>query len=324
MTLPSEARLFTIGEAVSELQGAYPDVSHSALRFFQREGLVNPLRTAGGHRLFTVTDLDRIRRIRNWQAQRYSLAEIRQRLETMDALASPAHLSQRLLELATHGEMAAATHLILHADDVGLPLASTFDDVLRPALIEVGERWVSGLLTVSQEHEISELSRDLIAELTLRHAEPDRLKPIVVAACIAEELHDLGLRMVCGVLRERGARVHYLGANVDPSSIEESVRLRRAEIVLLSISLEAHMPALRETIRVVRDTTVDMPRPRYVVGGRGCLGHREELAANGVEVLADHRLEGIARVVLADSNQHPDEISGPEEVSSHSAARHAR
>jgi DNA-binding transcriptional MerR regulator/methylmalonyl-CoA mutase cobalamin-binding subunit len=321
MTLPAKTRLFTIGEAVSDLRSAYPDMSHSALRFLQREGLVNPLRTVGGHRLFTVTDLDRIRQIKHWQAHRFSLAEIRQRLENMDALASPSHLAQRLLELAIHGEMAAATQLILHADDIGLPMTPMFDEVLRPALVEVGERWVNGLLTVGQEHEISELSRDLIAELTLRHAEPDPLAPIVVAACIAEELHDLGLRMVCGILRERGARVHYLGANVSPAFLSESVVQRRAEIVLLSISLEAHMPALRETIRILRDTPADWPRPRIIAGGKGCLRNAEELAEDDVMTIVDRSLEQIVNGILTVSSWASLKATGLERLAPRARAR---
>src|SRR5680860_77152 len=85
MSTPGATRLFTIGEAVAKLRSDYPDMSHSALRFLQREGLVDPVRTAGGHRLFTHGDLDRIRRIKRWQRHRLSLAEIRQRLEHIDA-----------------------------------------------------------------------------------------------------------------------------------------------------------------------------------------------------------------------------------------------
>ncbi len=59
--------LLSIGQVVTHLQAEYPDVSHSSLRFLEREGLVTPHRTPGGHRLFTKQDVDRVRQIKRWR-----------------------------------------------------------------------------------------------------------------------------------------------------------------------------------------------------------------------------------------------------------------
>ncbi|MDQ3655085.1 MAG: cobalamin-dependent protein [Chloroflexota bacterium] len=299
MDLPKETRLFTIGEAVSQLQATYPNISHSSLRFLQREGMVNPLRTVGGHRLYTRGDLDRVRRIKRWQEHRLSLQEIRLRLEKMDALTSPAQISQRFLDLATHGDMDAAVHVVLHADELGLALARNFEEVLRPALVEVGERWAAGSLTVAQEHEISELTRDLVAELSSRHARPDPREPIVVAACVEDELHDLGLRMMVGVLRQGGARLHFLGANVSPLFLVEAVNQRRPDIVLLSVSLDDHLPALRDCVATLAALAARAStRPIVVAGGRGVAHAAGELEALGVHAIVDARLEAAAEAIL--------------------------
>ncbi len=300
MDLPNETRLFTIGEAVSQLRATYPNISHSSLRFLQREGMVNPLRTVGGHRLYTLGDLDRVRRIKRWQEHRLSLQEIRLRLEKMDALTSPAQMSQRFLDLATHGDMDAAAHVVLHADELGLALARTFEEVLRPALVEVGKRWAAGSLTVTQEHEISELTRDLVAELSNRHARPEPREPIVIATCVADELHDLGLRMMCAVLRQRKARIHFLGANVSPPFLVESVTQRRPDIVLLSVSQDDHLPALRDCVAALAALAVPgSRRPMIVAGGRGVAYAARELEALGVHAIMDATLEAAADTILA-------------------------
>ncbi len=302
MDLPNATPLFTIGEAVSQLQAAYPDISHSSLRFLQREGMVNPMRTVGGHRLYSLTDLDRVRRIKRWQEHRLSLHEIRLRLEKLDALASPADMAQRFLDLATHGDMDAAAQVVLHADELGLAPARIFDEVLRPALIEVGERWVAGSLTVAQEHEVSELTRDLVAELSNRHAQPEPREPIVIATCVADELHDLGLRMMCGVLRQRGARLHFLGANVSPPFLVESVHQRRPDIVLLSVSQADHLPALHDCLKALAELREGSPvsrQPLIVAGGRGVAHAAGELDDLGVHAIVDATLEGAADTILA-------------------------
>lgn len=299
MDLPKGTRLFTIGEAVAELRGTYPDTSHSGLRYLQREGMVNPVRTVGGHRLYTVNDLDRVRRIKRWQEHRLSLSEIRLRLERLDALAPPAQIAQRFLDLATHGDAATASEAVLHADDLGLPLALIFDEVLRPALVETGERWAAGSLSVAQEHEISEVARDLIAELALRHASAGHRGPSVVAACVADELHDLGLRMVCGILRQRGARLHYLGANVSPPFLIDSIERRDPDIVLLSVSLEDHVPALRECLTALGAASPGGGRPLIVAGGRGVATASGELEALGARPIVEPTLDGAADAIMS-------------------------
>lgn len=294
----NQTRLFTIGEAVSELQATYPDTSHSSLRFLQREGMVTPARTVGGHRMYTPGDLDRVRRIKHWQQQRLSLQEIRQRLAKLDALATTAEMSQRFLNLAIQGDMDGAAEIVLHADDLGLPMARAFDEVLRPALVEVGERWVNGMLTVAEEHEISELTRHLIANLSNRHAPTVRHEPIVIATCVADELHDLGLRMLCAVLRQDGARLHYLGANVSPPYLVEAVEQRRPDIVLLSVSLDDHLPALRACLDALDAARDEGARPQVVAGGRGVAGATAELEARDVEVVLATTVEQAAATIL--------------------------
>ncbi len=298
MDAPNESRLFTIGEAVTQLQAAYPDISHSSLRFLQREGMVEPMRTVGGHRLYTVADLDRVRRIKRWQEHRLSLQEIRQRLAKMDALTPPAQLAQRFLDLAAEGEMEAAAEVVLHADELGQGLAETFEQVLRPVLVEIGERWVAAAFSIAQEHEITELTREIVAELSNRHAAAGYREPVVLATCVVDELHDLGLRMLCGILRQRGVRLHYLGADVSAPYLVEAVHLRRPHIVLLSVSLAEHLPALRESLLAISTEPFGDRRPLVVGGGRGIGHHAGDREALGARVVTQVTLEGAADAIL--------------------------
>jgi DNA-binding transcriptional MerR regulator len=292
MPPPITAELMTIGEAVRLLRETYPDVSHSSLRFLQREGLIEPVRTPGGHRLYRQSDMERIRTIKRWQDQRLSLTNIRQRLTELDALADPARLSRRFLDFAIQGDTTAATKEILLADELGMPLGRLFDEVLKPALHEVGRLWAEGSLKVGQEHEISEVSRDLIAELSLRHSRPAPHMPVVVAACVSDEPHDLGLRMVCAFLRQRGVRVHFLGANVSATFLIEIVRMRQPDLVLLSVSIESRFPVLRSTVETLRIATKDQDYPRHIVaGGQGCASHQDEPGDPPLTILTGDRLE---------------------------------
>lgn len=269
MTEPQTSRIYSIGEAVAELQRAYPDVSHSSLRFLERDGLVEPERTPGGHRQYRPKDLDRVRMIKDWQAERLTLEQIRQRIKRLESMPEPAELWPRFLDLALEGQFHQAAAIVLGADEVGMSLATIFQDVLAPALVEVGRRWAAEELKVGEEHEITELCRDLISELTMRHMGRVAEGPTILVAAVETEMHDLGLRMVCGLLRQRGARVHFLGPNVATPFLLESVLLRRPNVVLLSVTLEEHRPSLERTVDALRRELPGGLSPVVIIGGQG-------------------------------------------------------
>jgi DNA-binding transcriptional MerR regulator/methylmalonyl-CoA mutase cobalamin-binding subunit len=281
--------LRSIGEVVALLAPEYPDVTPSSLRFLEREGLVVPRRTPGGHRLYGENDVARLRRVKRWQRERLSLAEIRQRLTAADLLPPPQELAQAFLEEALAGRSQTARRTLVEAYEAGMPLERLFQDVLRPALYALGDRWAAGQLSVGQEHEVSALARDVVGELSrvsLSESGASQGGPGVVAACVPGETHDLGLRMAAGVWADHGYRVHYLGADVPLEAILDAVRSRRASVLLLSCALERHLPALESVLRAVAGLPAG-ERPRVIAGGQAVGAHREAVRALGAEPVLD-------------------------------------
>ncbi len=85
----------TIGEVVQRLQGAYPDLSISKVRFLEEEGLVAPERTAGGYRKFSQADIARVEMILRLQREHFlPLAVIREKLADFDRGRIPPELQR--------------------------------------------------------------------------------------------------------------------------------------------------------------------------------------------------------------------------------------
>lgn len=77
-----EPGLFTIGEFVSHLERSFPGISASKIRYLEREGLLHPVRTKGGYRLFSKADLCNAKTILTLQQDHYlPLKVIRARLK---------------------------------------------------------------------------------------------------------------------------------------------------------------------------------------------------------------------------------------------------
>ena len=76
-----QRRLLTIGTVCSRLHDEFPDVSISKIRYLEDQKLLSPRRTQGGYRLYTQTDVQRLRTILRLQRDEFlPLRVIRQEL----------------------------------------------------------------------------------------------------------------------------------------------------------------------------------------------------------------------------------------------------
>jgi len=66
-----DAGYLTIGKVVKRLQGQYPDLSVSKVRYLEDEGLLTPSRTPGGYRLYSQHDVRRLETILYLQKNRF-------------------------------------------------------------------------------------------------------------------------------------------------------------------------------------------------------------------------------------------------------------
>lgn len=77
-----DAGYLTIGKVVKRLQGQYPDLSISKVRYLEDEGLLNPSRTPSGYRLYSQKDVHRLETILYLQKNRFMpLSVIKQQLD---------------------------------------------------------------------------------------------------------------------------------------------------------------------------------------------------------------------------------------------------
>ncbi|MFN2468947.1 MAG: MerR family transcriptional regulator, partial [Gaiellaceae bacterium] len=76
-----DRKSMTIGAVCKTLQQEFPDITISKLRYLEDQKLVAPRRTPGGYRLYSVSDLARLRTILRLQRDEFlPLRVIRQEL----------------------------------------------------------------------------------------------------------------------------------------------------------------------------------------------------------------------------------------------------
>lgn len=270
----------TIGQAAEILVGEYPDVTISSLRFLEGQGLISPARNAGGHRIFTQQDMLRIRRIKQMQADRISLKEIGERLQRSLSVTDLTKAVDEITALLLEGNLPEALNRLEDVHLAETPLLTLFDEVLTPVLRNLGDDQGNHLIPVDMQFEFDEQLISFIARATVSPTNAGG-HPVVLAACPPWERHDLPLRMLVALLQERGASVHFIGAQVDSEFARDANKRLNPDVLLVSLTV----PPSRAAHRWFEDLIESMTsRQTLLIGGMGASYLRVPKAQN-VQVL---------------------------------------
>lgn len=248
--------------------GRRTGVSPELLRAWERRyGLFEPDRSPGRFRLYSDADVSRVEAMQAQIADGLSAAEAARRVLGMS---EPSRGSRRdvgpaidepraELRAALEAFDDAAAHAAIDQLIASLSLESFLREVVLPLLQDIGERWERGEITIAQEHFASNLVRARLMALgrgwgrgTGHHA---------LLAAPPGELHDLGLVVLALVLRDRGWRVTFLGADTPIETIADTTRRVAPEVIVLAM-LRVPEVELRDMRELTRGT-------RVLISGRG-------------------------------------------------------
>lgn len=167
------------------------------------------------------------------------------------------------------GDVAKARTVIDRELAAGIPFREIYSGIFRPVLQETGRLWQQNKVTIAQEHFVTDVVRRTMEQLHTQIAGSNRIsrqKKTVVAACVGEELHDVGMRMVADFFDLDGWNVYYIGANTPAKSIISAVKDQDADVVALSITLPVYLSDLHYLIRSLRADPATT-QVKIIVGG---------------------------------------------------------
>ena len=164
-------------------------------------------------------------------------------------------LALEYLLAVLEGDSRRAVDLVVEAVEGGLDVRKAYLDVLLPAQREVGRLWHAGELSIAEEHFVTATTRQAMSLLSRLGSPAGSNGKTVVAASVAGNVHDLGVRVIADFFELDGWRSACLGADVPPTEIADAVTYFDADLLVLSAALSTHLKALDESIRAVRKGT---------------------------------------------------------------------
>jgi len=270
--------LYNIG-VVARMTG----IPVATLRVWERRyGFPAAARTAGGHRIYSGHEVQRLRWVKARVAEGMQAGKAVHAMQVMmaqdslpepdvaDPLRGPPEAAtsslgifhQRLTEALLAHDLGRADQVIGDVLAV-LPVEAVVLGVIRPTLADLGEGWSTGQVSVATEHLASHYLRQRLM-LWLAAAPPPRPVPPVVLACAPGEWHDTSLLMFGVLLSRRRWPIAYLGQAVPLTDLADFVAtIRPAAVVLVAMHAAA------------AEALVDWPRalPDVAASGQPALGY---------------------------------------------------
>ena len=265
-------------------------VSVELLRAWERRyDLLRPQRSAGGLRLYSSGDLDRVRAMQRHMHEGLAAREAAALVGHASAEAAPLRPGTPPFDPArARAELGdaleafdePAAQAILDGLLAVATLGALLSEVVMPYLHDVGDRWQRGELSIAQEHFATNVLRGRLLGLARGWGRGDG--PRALLACPEGERHDLGLIAFGLALRERGWRIDYLGPDTPVESLEEAARRTNPSVVVLSATRSEPLERLGDLAT----------RHRVAIAGAGAASARVE----GVERLTSDPMTAAERL----------------------------
>lgn len=222
-------------------------VGTTSVKRWADEGVLPCLKTAGGHRRFAKTELERFLR---------------------DVAGADATDPQReWIHLLTHANTHRLHAALLEARGRLGAWVSVCDE-LGPVFSQLGAEWACGQVSVLQEHVASERIGRAVAFIAESLPVPTPSRTALLACAEGDE-HTLGLTLAELCLREAGWHTLWAGRRTPATDIAEAVLQGEVEMVALSASLAcSEQGLLAQQLEVIGGACEARAVP-LVLGGGG-------------------------------------------------------
>ena len=273
--------MYTIKEA-----SARSGVGAPLIRAWERRyGVIAPVRTTSGYRLYDDATVDILLAMRGLVASGWAASEAARAITagevaiTPGAAAGPgpfvpaaqavaAHRDQSIAKFVAAAESAspADTEAALDAIFASGSFEAIVDDLLLPAVAALGGAWTAGRLSVAAEHAASAAVGRRLAAVFQAAGVPSR--PSVIVGLPPGSRHELGALAFAAAIRRRGVGVLYLGQDVTIEGWIDVFARSHARAAVIGVVTEDDRPAATALLEALIARSVQI----IAIGGGGAAG----------------------------------------------------
>ena len=176
-----------------------------------------------------------------------------------------ANYVEEIKELVIDGEDEEIVDKIKEAIDAGVSVGDIVNNGLIEAMNVIGPMMASGELFVP-EVLIAAKAMQAGLKVLAPSLKAEGVEPIgkAVIGTVKGDLHDIGKNLVAMMLESSGFTVINIGIDQSPQAFVDAIVENNAQIVGLSALLTTTMPAMRDTVALIKEKGLDV---KVAVGG---------------------------------------------------------
>jgi hypothetical protein len=152
---------------------------------------------------------------------------------------------------------------ILRKDIEKYGVIDSWQEVIVPVLIIVGDAWAETGTGIEVEHLLSESITGILRERSKQFKTPLNARPVLLAS-VGEELHCLALHALHAALSEARIECNFMGARTPLEALSNVVERSAPPAVFLWAQLSKNGDP-----KFFRDVPAIRPAPRFILGGPG-------------------------------------------------------
>jgi methanogenic corrinoid protein MtbC1 len=173
---------------------------------------------------------------------------------------------QRYLAALLVGDSSQCALILHDLVAAGVGLKDLYVRLFQRSLYEVGELWEGNRISIAVEHLATAITERMLALVQAQVFSGTARKRSIVIACVTGEYHQIGARIVADYCELLGWRGHFLGANTPLPALLQLIEERRPDMVALSVTLRANLPAVFSAVHAIAGARPALP---ILVGGQG-------------------------------------------------------
>lgn len=279
---------------VSRLTG----VNSITLRAWERRyGLIKPVRTPKGHRLYSQADIDLIQQVLELLDKGISIGQVKGYLHGQAAKITDeksedpwSSHQQRMINAVVRFDANALDQAYNEALSL-YPIDLVTKHLILPLLITLGRRWAENEGSIAEEHFFGAYLRNKLGA-RFHHHPGTQNGPLIVAACLPGEQHEIGLMLFCLSALNQGYRLIYLGADTPYGELVTPVQRSHADALLLSGSVETDPKDLDQGLSELLDN-IGVP---VFVGGKTAIKYSDNITSAGAIPLGTDITQALSKM----------------------------
>lgn len=148
-----------------------------------------------------------------------------------------------------------------------------YEEVFKVALYEVGRLWETNQITVATEHLATAITEGILNELFEQIITKNKVNKKVVVACVQNEQHQVGIKMVADVFELKGWESFFLGTGIPTLELIKFIREIQPDILAISLSVYFNFTNLLKMLEQLRN---EFPALQIIIGGQAFSRASEE------------------------------------------------